>query len=193
MYKTSISEKLICNKRDVNLLLCESNNGVKKYRLNLNVSNKNIKIENFINNNLFELICKLNEDIIEDYQIFDKNINNTKIFILFKKFGADLGIKQKYSYFETSIIKKSNKNYVVNTKVLQCPNSLIPNPNKNYENLDYNSSFININILNENSCMIDYIFDTFNTNIELPIYMENMFGILTKKLFLRLKLFIENL
>ena len=191
MYHTSVSEKLICNKKNVNLLLCESNSGIKKYRLNFNISNKNVIIDKFINNNLFELICKLNQDIIESYEIFNKNTKKPKIFILFKNFGSDLGIKQKFSYFETEIFKKTNTNYIINTNVIQCPSILIPN--NNYESLDYNSSFINITIINNYSCTIDYIFDTFNTNIEIPIYMENMFGLLTKKLFIRLKLFIENL
>jgi len=191
MYHTSVSEKLICNKKNVNLLLCESNSGIKKYRLNFNISNKNVIIDKFINNNLFELICKLNKDIIESYEIFNKNTKKPKIFILFKNFGSDLGIKQKFSYFETEIFKKTNTNYIINTNVIQCPSILIPN--NNYESLDYNSSFINITIINNYSCTIDYIFDTFNTNIEIPIYMENMFGLLTKKLFIRLKLFIENL
>ena len=191
MYHTSVSEKLICNKKNVNLLLCESNSGIKKYRLNFNISNKYVIIDKFINNNLFELICKLNKDIIESYEIFNNNTKKPKIFILFKKFGSDLGIKQKFSYFETEIFKKSNTNYIINTNVIQCPSILIPN--NNYESLDYNSSFINITIINNYSCTIDYIFDTFNTNIEIPIYMENMFGLLTKKLFIRLKLFIENL
>lgn len=191
MYHTSVSEKLICNKKNVNLLLCESNSGIKKYRLNFNISNKNVTIDKFINNNLFELICKLNKDIIESYEIFNKNTKKPKIFILFKNFGSDLGIKQKFSYFETEIFKKTNTNYIINTNVIHCPSILIPN--NNYESLDYNSSFINITIINNYSCTIDYIFDTFNTNIEIPIYMENMFGLLTKKLFIRLKLFIENL
>lgn len=194
MYSNSVnvSEKLLCNKKNINLLLCQSESGIKKYRLNFNILNHKSNINKFINNNLFELICKLNTDIIDSYEIYDKNTNSCKIFILFKKFGADLGIKQKYSYFESQIIQNNN-NYVIKTTVLKCPSTLIPYPNKNYECLDYNSSFININIINDHSCMIDYIFDTFNTSIELPVYMENMFGMLTKKLFLRLKQFIENI
>ena len=39
MYSRTVSEKLICNKKNVNLLLCESNNGIKKYRLNFNGEN----------------------------------------------------------------------------------------------------------------------------------------------------------
>jgi hypothetical protein len=189
-YSNIFDEKIICKKYDINLLLCKSKNSneLNKYRLNLEVHNNSINIDTFINNNLFELLCKLNKDIIDEYKIIN-NGNNINVFILFKRFGQELGIKQKYSYFESSI-SKNNKSFVIKTKVLKCPTSLIKN---DCESLDYTSSFINIKLLTTHSCRIDYIFDTFKTDIDLPIYMENLFGLLTKKLFYRLKIFIEKL
>ena len=79
-----------------------------------------------------------------------------------------------------SLIKLSSKS-------IFCPINI-----KNCEIAKSNCADLYITIIDNHTANVKYNFNI-DFNEELPIYMENLPGILMKKIFVRLKTFIENL
>jgi len=87
----------------------------------------------------------------------------------------------------------ANKTKINNKLKIICNNeTLITNIYEKYSPILCNLSIINITFINEHKVIIDAQFDI-NINEELPIYMENFPGMMMKKIFNNLKLFIENI
>ena len=133
---------------------------------------------------------ELNKDIIERIEFIENGIKDSlDILFLFNNFGKELGFKKKYMFIRTT--KNNLDNNIIIFKSESIP-YLNDNIKKKYDLMECVSSMLMINIKNESNAYINY---TFNINIEeeLPIYMENIIGILMKKTFHRLKIFIEQI
>jgi len=118
-----------------------------------------------------------------DEPIYDK----IKMFFLFKPIAEDFGIMNKSMLIETEkCIRDSH--VIFKSKDLLDGIDMF----NGYDRIDCNLSELDINIINNNLLHVIY---TFNIDIheDLPIYMENLIGLIMKKIFLKLKLFIENI
>ena len=97
-----------------------------------------------------------------------------------------MGISKKFMFLETEIIINNNNYKIVGNSI---------NYNKEIENSEQVSSdisLLDINLEGQHKINLTYEFNIeFDDNI--PIYMENMFGLLMKKIFYNLKTFIENI
>jgi len=176
----------ICSKQDIIL---------KKNKLNNNfiivfiIENNNINIYNLINFSLYKLIGELNQDILETIKIVNLTEDDSEcdILFLFKSLSKELGISKKYM-----LIK--NKKQIVDNQIIFKSYDLDVNEmgiNLNgYEKIKCNNAMLTINLLSLTSAQINY---TFNMEINdyLPIYMENITGLMMKKIFYKLKSFIE--
>ena len=97
-----------------------------------------------------------------------------------------MGISKKYMFLETEIIEKNSNFNIIgiskdyNYKLEKC------------EQLKPTISFLDINVENLHKINLKYEFNIIFDE-DMPIYMENMFALLMKKIFLNLKVFIENL
>tara|TARA_B100001093_G_scaffold497630_1_gene544788 strand:+ start:424 stop:984 length:561 start_codon:yes stop_codon:yes gene_type:complete len=175
---------IICNKENI---LLKKNNINKNFILELNVSNNNLNLKNIISFKIYDLMAELNKDVIEKIEIFDTNTKNKKdILIIFKHICKEMGISKKYMFLETEIIEKNSNFNIIgiskdyNYKLEKC------------EQLKPTISFLDINVENLHKINLKYEFNIIFDE-DMPIYMENMFALLMKKIFLNLKVFIENL
>ena len=216
-----LERNIVCNKGNVNLYsLINKSNNAKEYQLVFNIDSidpDKINIEQLLSHNIYELIEKINPELIEKIVLLKiYNENDADILILLNHIAKEVGIKQKYLMFRSlrnidydkdkiifdikdiSLIDKN----LVNTYL----NSLDYNIAHfeplifNYGNIEISISNINLNELSSSKDIDNLVIDT-NFNIifqilikdDLPIYMENIIGLMMKKLFYNLKQFIDNL
>ena len=220
--KTIKSENiLVCNKGNM-ILEYYNKDSQKMYTLRYNFNNldpKKVNIKALFNFGTYELLEKINPDLIEKIIILNVlNENEGDICIFLKHIAKEVGIKQKYILFRSKrIVDYNNNSIVFYNKDLNLINEEIKEKylkklnldiNK-YEALIFNYGFTNINIRNldsneliklnndnnfNNKKNINFEFD-FQILIsdDLPLYMENLIGLMFKKIFYNLKQFIDNL
>jgi len=185
----------------------------------LNPSKVNIKA--LLSPSIYELIEQVTPDLVEKIHILNVlNQNETDICILLKSFGKEVGIKPKYMIFRTTrginyfcnTIEFYNKDIT-----LVDPSKLLLNNYIKQIELDinkyepivfnYGKTRINLNNLEAQELLrlnneqpftsimnIDFSIDFIATlEDDLPIYMQNIIGLMFKKIFYNLKQFIDNL
>jgi len=193
--KTSNMSKIICRKHGMILeKFVEKNH----YRLTFKLKNERIILRNIINYNLYNLLAKLNKELIENIRIINNDTNEEQeninekicnILIILKQVGADFGIKPKYIYTETKMIEYEDRIQFISNNT-ECPKNVFSS--NIHDLVTDGSSIMNIFFLNNNEANIVYDFSMV-TDDKLPIYMEDMMGLLMKKVFFSLKTFIENI
>ena len=181
---TNYDFKTVCLKEKVFLKREKSCN---IFSLQLNVENINKNLHDIVNLNMYNLIFRLNTDNFEKIEV-KKWISPTEVEILFlfKPFGKELGIKPKYMYVKT-IQQITNEKHIYTSFDIDYPN--IEELSK-YEKVKNTISTMVVNFESNFRINISYIFKLELTN-SLPIYMENILGLIMKKMFLNLKNFIE--
>jgi hypothetical protein len=184
--------KTICFKEKMHLKLDKNNN---IYLLQFYAENNQVNLYNMINLDIYNLMFTLNKDNFEKIETHaissspssqEKNINEVNVLFLFKPFGADLGIKPKYMYVRVTEVCEPNK------KTYNCVDVEYPKPEelKNYDKVVNTISSMVVNFESYNKINISYIFKL-ELSHSLPIYMENIMGLIMKKVFMNLKQFIE--
>lgn len=185
----------------------------------LNPSKVNIKA--LLSPSIYELIEQVTPYLVEKIYILNVlNENETDVCLLLKSFGKEVGIKPKYMMFRTSrSINFFSDTIVFYNKdiTLIDPTKLLLNnylkqiqiDTNNYEPIIFNYGKTVINLYNLEpqelsrlnneqplTSLIDINFCIdFIATIEddLPIYMQNIIGLMFKKIFYNLKQFIDNL
>ena len=212
--------KLVCNKGDMLLYEIMSPSLTKKaYNLKFDLKNLNtskVNIDTFLSTSIYELLETLNTELIEKIYILDTITDNeTDICILFKNIAKDLGIKQKYIMFRTTkFVNKLNNSITFYNKDLKFEQKDLIQKYLDTINLDttiydamifnfgktqiylYNNDRQPFSIDSNNQHLIDAKFSMdFQLTIEddLPIYMNNIIGLMFKKMFYNVKLFLEKL
>jgi hypothetical protein len=181
--KKNKQPQLLCKKNDVHLYKMPDNDG---YRLYFTIQNPRINIKTLLNDNIYELITKLNPDFFEDFKIIQEYDDNSKdIYVSFHSFGKELGIQKKIMFINLKKCIYGNEIHFIGKHITK------ENQSKHHDVIEHKHSIIKINFINSHFVEIDY---KFNVDIkeDLPIYMENMIGIIMKKIYLNLKTFIEN-
>ena len=186
------SENFICDFKNVCL---KENVHLKRdkkseiYSLQFYLDNPKYNLYNIINLNMYNLLYELNQDNFEKIEI--KNwLSNSEVDVLFlfKQFGKDLGIKPKYMYIRaTEIVENGKKTY--NGYDIEYP---YPDELTNYEKVTTRISTMVVNFESNHKINIYYLFKL-DLAHSLPIYMENVLGLIMKKMFLHLKQFIETI
>lgn len=176
--------KNVCLKENVHL---KRDKKSEIYSLQLYLDNTKYNLNNIINLNMYNILYELNQDNFEKIEI--KNwISNSEIDVLFlfKQFGKDLGIKPKYMYIRaTEVVENGKKTYTGSDIEYPYPDELI-----NYEKVTTRISTMVVNFESNHKVNINYLFKL-DLAHSLPIYMENVLGLIMKKMFLHLKQFIE--
>jgi hypothetical protein len=187
--------KTICFKEKMHLKR-EKNNNI--YLLQFLAENSKVNLYTMINLEIYNLMFTLNKDNFEKIEMHNmasttlpsgaesKNINEVNVLFLFKPFASDLGIKPKYMYVRVTEVCEPNK------KTYNCIDVDYPNPEelKNYDKVINTISSMVVNFESYHKINISYIFKL-ELSHSLPIYMENIMGLIMKKVFLNLKQFIE--
>lgn len=198
------SNTVICPKHDIILMKTPKPN---EYTLSFSIVNKNINMAAILDWKIYDLLFSLNKDILSDRFVEsncsdcsqNNNSNDEKHFIyVFKRFGAELGIAQRYLSFNVHYEKPSS-NEVLFTGL---PNNLVNNVSEPYSNfmnayrkiepIISNFSRFSIKLVSNHKLEVTYDYHI-DLQEELPASMKNIAGILIKKLFWRFKTCIENL
>ena len=194
----------------------------KAYNLKFDFKNldpNKVNIKSLLSPKIYQLMEQVCPDLIEKIYILNEfNAYETDICILIKPIAKEIGIKQKYILFRsTRGINNFNNSIIFYNKDL----SLINNEVKDkylkqlqleldlYEPMifNYGKTIINLNNLDFNELSKLNNSENFNNNLDinfsidfiitikddLPLYMENLIGLMFKKIFYNLKQFIDNL
>ena len=207
--------KLICNKG--NMLLTEINipsSYNKVYNLQFEFTNLNtskVNIDTLLSTAIYELIEKVNTDLIEKIYILDViNSHETDVCILLKQIAKEVGIKQKYVLFRTTKYSSNlnNSTTFYNKDLIYDHKHLIDNYLKSinlntekYEPMTFNFGKTHITLYDEQCAnsgdkLISAKFSIdFKLTIQddVPIYMNNLIGLMFKKMFYNVKIFITDL
>ena len=210
-----INNTLVCNKGDM-LLNSYLKDNIKTYKLSFSINNidsSKLNLTNFLSHNIWKLLDKINPDLIEKIDILKiYNDDTADILLILKHIAKEVGIKQKYIIFYTKRIIDYENNIVffTNQDINLIDENLVRqyleliNLDKNkYEYILYKFGTIKISLKNmniselynenNNKKIINTDFETdFQLIIKdnLPIYMENLIGLIVKKIFYNLKVFI---
>ena len=189
------NENKICKKHNI---ILKKNKEENTFSLKFNITNNNIDISKIINMDIFILFHKLNKKVIEEAKILRTNSDNTNLTILyiFKQFGQELGIPKKFMKLEIKQYTE-NGNIFFHSKTptyieTQAVNDNFENNLKKCQEIKSNFSNLNITNIKTNSADFEYLFNM-DINEDLPIYMENLIGVLMKKIFINIKEFIEKI
>ena len=176
--------KTVCTKEQVYL---KREKSCSIFLLQFNLENKKKNLHDIINLNMYDLLFNLNKANFEKIEI-KKWIspNEIEVLFLFKPFGKELGIKPKYMYIRT-IANITNEKHIYTSVDIDYPYA---EELQNYEKVKNIISTMIINFETNYKININYIFK-FELAHTLPIYMENIMGLIMKKMFLHLKQFIE--
>ena len=206
--------KLVCNKG--NILLSEiriplTNVSVFNLQFELNnLDTSKVNIDLLLTAQLYNLLENVNVDLIEKIYILDslETLNNqeTDICIVLKQIAKEVGIKQKYILFRSTkyLNKLNNSITYYNKDLIYEHKDLIPDylkslnlDNNKYEAMTFNFGKTIITLSNTNS--EKYINLKFSIDFQItmtddiPKYMTNIIGLMFKKMFYNVKLFIDNL
>tara|TARA_Y100000389_G_scaffold1157_1_gene1180 strand:- start:1406 stop:2101 length:696 start_codon:yes stop_codon:yes gene_type:complete len=216
---------LVCNKGNMILNECIiPETEEKQYNLKFDFEKLNplkINIKSLLSPSIYELIEQVTPELVEKVYILKfLNENETDLCILFKSFGKEVGIKQKYIIFRTTrginyfsnTIEFYNKDITLidHSKVLlnKYLKQIQVDTNK-YEPIifNYGKTLINLKNLEPHELLrlnngepfvsimnIDFSIDFIATiEDDLPLYMQNIIGLMFKKIFYNLKQFIDKL
>tara|TARA_Y100000591_G_scaffold149662_1_gene128577 strand:- start:8511 stop:9074 length:564 start_codon:yes stop_codon:yes gene_type:complete len=184
------TSSIICNKHDITLQV-NKNKKIYSLKFDINISNK-FDSNQLFSFNFYNLLKTLNKDLIEDLILIDTEYENIKnILFKFNNLGKELDMSSQYMIIQTTI---NNNN---NTVLFSSCDISLNNDEINYYKLnDYDKLFcdfanLNINII-DNKLYFNYIFKISLADI-LPIYIENIMGVMMKKIFYNIKQFIEKI
>ena len=194
--------KLICGKGD--MLLSEIKNfnfNTRSYNLafTIQVPNTNSNVARLTGFEIYDLLEAQNKELIEKIIILDKTENEATLCILISHIAKEIGIKQKYMLFRsTKILNKLNNSVTFYNKDVKLICEQLKEDylkqlnliNSNYEALIYNYGKTQINVYNDSNDVSSVKFNIdFQVIIDddLPLYMENLVGLMFKKMFYNLK------
>ena len=212
--------KLICAKGDILLSEIKIPSSYNKaYNLQFEFTNLNtskVNIDTLFSIAIYDLLEKVNVELIEKIYILDViNEYETDVCIVLKHIAKEVGIKQKYVMFRTTKYSNNLNNNITfyNQDLIyehkDLINAYLKSINLNtekYEAMIFNFGKTHITLHDEeqssnaNANNVDKLISVkfsidFQLTItdDLPIYMNNLIGLMFKKMFYNVKMFITNL
>ena len=195
--------KLICNKGNMLLTEIKSTNfNTRSYNLQFtipNIDNSVTNVNNFTSLEMYKQLEQQNSELIEKIIILNETQNEADICILIAHIAKEIGIKQKYMLFRTTkIVNKFNNSVTFYNKDIKLVSEQLKQDyltqlnliDTNYEALIYNYGKTQIYLEKENDELTNIKFNIdFQVIIDddLPLYMENLVGLMFKKMFYNLK------
>jgi hypothetical protein len=152
------------------------------------LSNPSVELPGIVDTAMFDMVAGLNPDILERVETLNKtSADSFDTLYVLKRFGAELGIPQKYMYIRTTVNRQPGK-ITISGRSDWCPVTLPAGASPIHDCV----SEMVFSWADPHKVQVSYMFKA-TVHERLPIYMENIMGLLTKKMFLRVKTFIENM
>lgn len=202
-----VNSKIVCNKEDVVLLRNDNrendNNNNNSYRIIFNTHNSNFPIHSIVGLKLYTLLYELNRDVIHIFKVINETETTIETVTLFKPFGRDFGIAPKAMHTVSRMHIESNV-CTFDSVDIEAGASEIKHIPKKYERIYSTQSKLVVYFLSENDLQFDFTFELIDDGDAshekekeesslCPIYMENTVALMIKKMFSRLKNFIERM
>ena len=180
----STNDKIIHNKNGMKFIKTSKNS----YNLTFPIENSNILLSSLVDFDLINLIYTLNQDIYESVNIEKISDNESNITLVMKKIGFDL-ISQRYAFINMKKYINENtitfiSNTIKNTKPL--------NVNEKMELVTIDKIINKFEILSPHKLSFECEI-IFNQDTQIPSMADNILGIIINKIFIRVKMFIENI
>jgi len=134
--------------------------------------------------NLYYLLGKLNPDIITNIDIIRGNTNQQNTLLIFKRFGQEIGLSQKFLYLKTEVNNITDS--LISTKAVSMH---CLNPPDKCTMIEAKYADFIIKKIKEH-IVVEFKFNL-DLQEDLPTYMKNLPGLLMKKIFIRVKNYIE--
>lgn len=185
-------------------MLLEVDKSSGEFRLTYNMTDlRRLNIHEFLSFKIYDLIKRLNPDLIDDIQIIKKHSDDEiDVFFKFKNIAKELGMRQRCMLLKT--IRTMDDTDPTNIKVEFKARSL-----EEIGKIEEERAFPEKNSLNQYSVLTCEFADTYieikgsdikmrynfliRMQEELPQYMENMIGLMMKKIFYNVKRFVDRL
>ena len=175
----------VCNKYDI---LLTKNKDTDVFTIKFSMINNKVDISKLMSFSIYDLIKDLNSDLLDRLEIKKKHSENEcDVLFCFSKLGKELGISNKYMFIKSKITREDQRITFYSNSIPYLDNDI----GKKYSKITNEFSDLYVDILPDNEVQINYVFKI-DMHEPLPIYMENMIGLMMKKMFYRLKVFIEN-
>ena len=160
-----------------------------KYSLNFSIENPNIILHKIIDFNLIKLIYDLNPDIYEKINLQQIDENEAIMSVLMKRLFEDLGLPQRFSYVKIKKYTDKNKITFISESIKTSRPHGMP---LDSEQLPLQTMTCNCDIITPHKILftLDILF---NPNMITQSFAEKMMGLITFKMFNKVKQFIENI
>lgn len=197
--------KILCSKNDVVLKRANCSSldaNANTFLIDFEIANSEISLDRFCSFNIFKLLFELNrEDAIQDLRIVDLNdaVSTKDVLIIFKKKCDDVGIKQKYMRTRLTLSIMHNDQTGVENYVFESGSSNRSNNSEQshspslsgLEELRDIGTVLCMSLLNANRLRMQFKISVPISVQKQPSYIENSLALIMKKIFTRLKTFIE--
>lgn len=180
---TTNKNKVLVDKDGMKFIKLDKN----KFQLFYSIENKNINLVPLVNFELIKLIYELNPDVYEKVILNKTNEEEAEITLIMKHFFSDLGFPQKYSHMELRKVISPNYINFIGSSIFSEKPSFIPNEIEllPIENLNIECSIVSSHKINLSFLII------FHNSLVIPSFIEKVIGMITNKIFVRVKKFIE--
>ena len=159
-----------------------------KYRMTTTIENKKIYMKNLLNFNLINLIYQTNLDKFDKINLNILNDEDANVFLLMKHLFKEMGLKQRYFCFDIKKVDLENgisfiltQNAEYGQQVNDCTNAHL----MQIKHMLYNFELVSLHKIK----MTQYI--NFDPEVGLPTFLEPVFGLVSKTMLKKMKLFIE--
>jgi hypothetical protein len=151
------------------------------YKINCMIENKNINIENIINFNLLELMCKCNSELFEKIDMYKESEKEAKLYLLVKPIFQSLGIYQRYISLQ---LEKTNinKESIIFSGIPNIEYGLLQNTCNQAILAPISRLDIKCNIINKNKFEL-VTFITLEDNFVFPNLLEQLIATIFKKVY----------
>ena len=211
MDKEKDKYKVLCSKNDVVLKRANhsssdanANANANTFLIDFEIFNPELMLDRFCSFNIFKLLFELNrEDAIQDLHISDieKNDDTKDVLLIFKKKCDDVGIKQKYMETRLTLSVLHNdqtgvKNYVFESTDRPMSGNQndrfdLPFSLTGLEELRDIGTVLCMSLINAHQLRVQFMLSVPISVQKQPSYIENGLALIMKKIFTRLKTFIE--
>lgn len=165
---------------------------VCQFCLQFDVSNPKYDLRQILGVKMYDLMASVNEDIIEKLEYIESptaDMDNFIACILFSRFGAELGIAQKYMCTKVDIVWDSDQDLIYTMEQVDKPNSFDMGKAESVVN---SRGVIHIYFSDQHNAHVEYEFGM-NLDEDIPPYMKKLPGLLMSKIFTRVKTFVESM
>ena len=164
-------------------------NEKNNYSLSFSIQNNSIVLSKIIDFNLIKLIYDLNNDVYEKYDMNIINENEATANLLMKHLFKDLGLPQHFCYVHINKIVEGNHIKFMAQTIKQ---EILEGMPTNAELMPIKNMVCNCRIITPHQ--MEFICNIqFENSILIPEVIEKLAGLILRKIFNRVKQFIENI